>query len=340
VEADGLPAELVSDDSHTFGAAEGTQPELAAQRLQLRLRLISMVMVLGIDIGGTGSRARLCADGEIVAESEAASASIPATGQVRAEAALDELLAGLPLSGATRLDAICVGTAGLSVPGAAEFLHAKLSPLCAAVEIVSDAMLVLPAAGLDAGVAVICGTGSVAVGTYRGRMAQAGGWGYLLGDEGGGYWVVREAFRVLLSRRDRDQPQGDLGARLLTATGAGDLAELQRFYYQEPHLPRQWARHASQVTDSTDPAAEDIVARAAAAAAVLAVTTIDRLAGPSTLPVVLAGGLSGSPIFADAARSAVTSALPATEFHVLDGQPVAGAVRLARRAASREGADA
>jgi len=35
-----------------------------------------MVMVLGIDIGGTGSRALLCADGEIVAESESGSAAL------------------------------------------------------------------------------------------------------------------------------------------------------------------------------------------------------------------------------------------------------------------------
>jgi glucosamine kinase len=299
-----------------------------------------MIMVLGIDIGGTGSRARLCADGEIVAESEAGSASIPAVGQARAEAALEELFAGLPLNGITRLDAICAGTAGLSVPGAAEFLYAKLSPLCAAVEIVNDAMLLLPAAGLDDGVAVICGTGSAAVGAYRGRTAQVGGWGYLLGDEGSGYWVVREALRVLLSRRDRGQPQGDLGARLLTATGASDLAELQRSYYQQPHLPRQWARHATQVTDSTDPAAEDIVARAAAAVAALAVTTVERLAGPAALPVVLGGGLSGSTVFADAVRHAVLAVLPGTEFHVLAGQPVAGAVRLASRAAGRQGADA
>jgi glucosamine kinase len=299
-----------------------------------------MVMVLGIDIGGTGSRALLCADGEVIAESEAGSASIPAVGQAGAEAALDELLAGLPLRGAARLDAVCAGSAGLSVPGAAEFLQARLSPLAAAVEIVSDAMLVLPAAGLGDGAAVICGTGSVGVGVYQGRTVQVGGWGYLLGDEGGGYWVVREALRVLLSRRDRGQPPGDLGTQLLTATGAGDLAELQRSYYQQPHLPRQWAAHARHVVDSTDPAAEEIVARAAVAVALLVETTLDQLAAPDVLPVALGGGLSRSAAFADAARRAVSTALPGTELHVLADPPVAGAVRLARQAASRAGAGA
>src|ERR1700761_5219684 len=276
-----------------------------------------MVMVLGIDIGGTGSRARLCADGEVVAESEAGSASIPAVGRAGAETALDELPAGLPLSGSVPLDAVCAGTAGLSVPGVRDFLSAKLSPLGGTVEIVSDVMLVLSAAGLDDGVGVICGTGSDAV---------------------GGYWIVREAVRVLLSRRDRGQPLGDLGMRLLTASETGDLAELQRSYYQQPHLPRQWAAPARLVIDSTDPAAGDIVARAAAALAALAVTTVERFAGPATLPVVLAGGLSGSTALADAVRRAVTVALPGTEFHVLAQPPVAGAVHLARRAAGKEAA--
>jgi N-acetylglucosamine kinase-like BadF-type ATPase len=151
--------------------------------------------------------------GEVAAENEAASATLAAAGYERAGAALEELLAGLPLDRSVPLDAICAGSAGLSIPGAAEFLRERLSPLARAgtIVIVSDAMLALAAAGVDEGVAVICGTGSVAVGSYRDRAAQAGGWGYLLGDEGGGYWIVREAIRVLLRRRDCRQPLSDLG---------------------------------------------------------------------------------------------------------------------------------
>jgi N-acetylglucosamine kinase-like BadF-type ATPase len=290
--------------------------------------------LLGIDIGGTRSRARLRTGAQIIAESQGPSASLPAAGRGQAEAALRGLLDDLKLDPTQQLDAICVGSAGLSVPGAREFLHEQLAPLTrpGALAIVTDVQLVLPAAGLTEGVAVICGTGSVAVGSHGGRTVQVGGWGFLLGDEGGGYWVVREALRVLLDRRDHGVAPGPLGDQLLASTGARDLAALHRFVYQQPHRPASWARHASLVLDSADPAAAAIAARAADAAASLAAAAVKELDSPRGLPVVLAGGLLGNDAFQHAARQAVAQALPKAEVTVLADEPVAGAIRLARQA--------
>jgi N-acetylglucosamine kinase-like BadF-type ATPase len=289
--------------------------------------------LLGIDIGGTRSRARLCT-GQITTESQGPGASLPAAGRDQAGAALAGLLNDLKLDQTQQLDAICVGSAGLSVPGAREFLNEQLAPLTrpGALTVVTDVQLVLPAAGLTEGVAVVCGTGSVAVGRHDGRTVQVGGWGFLLGDEGGGYWVVREALRVLLDRRDHDEPDGQLGKDLMAATGAEDLAALHRLVYQQPHRPSDWARHASLVLDSADPAAAAIAARAADAAASLAAAAVRELESPRTLPVVLAGGLLGNAAFRHAARQAVAQALPKAEVTVLADEPVAGAIRLARLA--------
>jgi glucosamine kinase len=281
----------------------------------------------------------LCAGGHTAAESEAPSASLTAAGLDAAKTALAALLAGLRLDPGDPVDAVCAGSAGLSVPGTRQFLRDQLTPLTrpGSVTIVSDATLVLPAAGLDAGVAVICGTGSVAVGSHGDRTVQVGGWGYLLGDEGGGYWIVREALRVLLARRDRSCPAGELGDRLLSATGLDDVTMVQRRYYEQPHLPRHWARYARLVLDSADPAAADIAARAADAVAALAGAAIRKLDPSAGLPVVLAGGLVGNAAFRQAARGAVGRALPGTDVRVLAGEPVAGAVELAGRAAGRGG---
>ena len=289
--------------------------------------------LLGIDIGGTRSRARLCTDGRITAETEGPSASLPAAGRDSAEAALTGLLDDLKLDQTQPLDAICVGSAGLSVPGAREFLHGRLAPLTRTgqVTIVTDVQLVLPAAGLTSGIAVICGTGSVAVGSGNGRTVQVGGWGYLLGDEGGGYWVVREALRVLLDRRDHDGPPGQLGKELLAATGCDDLAALHRLVYEPPHRPSGWARHAGLVLDSADPAAAAIAARAADAVAALAAAAAKELDPPVSLPVVLAGGLLGHAAFRRAASEAVARTLPQADVTVLADEPVAGAVRLIQR---------
>jgi glucosamine kinase len=295
--------------------------------------------LLGIDIGGTKSRARVCTGGQLTAESHGPSASLPAAGRDRAQAALTALLDDLKLDETRKLDAVCAGSAGLSVPGAQEFLHEQLAPLTrnGQVTIVTDIQLVLPAAGLAEGVAVICGTGSVAVGSRHGRTVQIGGWGFLLGDEGGGYWVVREALRVLLDRRDHSAPPGPLGDQLLAAAGAADPAELHRLVYEQPHRPSDWARHAGLVLGNADPAAAAIAARAADAVAGLAATAAGELDPAGHLPVVLAGGLLGNPGFRDAACQAVAGALPRTEVSVLADEPVAGAIRLAQQALLRCG---
>ena len=73
-----------------------------------------MSRVLGLDIGATGSRAQLCVDGEVVAESKAASASVVAVGEASAKAALTDVLSQLPLDPQDPLDAVCAGSAGVS----------------------------------------------------------------------------------------------------------------------------------------------------------------------------------------------------------------------------------
>ena len=291
--------------------------------------------LVGIDIGGSGSRARLWERGRVAAESEGPSASLPAAGADAAEAALEAVLAGLGLDPAQPVDAVCVGSAGLSVPGVSEFLRERLAPQARSgvVVTVSDAMLVLPAAGLDAGIAVICGTGSVAVGTFRERALQVGGWGYLLGDEGGGYWIVREALRTLMLRREQGRFLGELAGEMQTATGSVDIAELQRCYYAQPHVPRDWAGLARLVLESADPAAADIAGRAADAAAALAAEAARLLDPPGRFPLVLAGGLMANTSFRHAVADRVAKTLSLADVRVLEDAPVAGAIRLAGLAA-------
>jgi len=295
-----------------------------------------MSRVLGLDIGGTRSRAQLCADGEVLADVAAASASLTAVGAAGAKAALADLMAQLPLPPGERLDAICAGSAGISAPGARQFLIEHLGPLArpGRLVIVRDAMLALPAAGLDDGIALICGTGSVAIGRHAGTEVQAGGWGYLLGDEGSGYWVARAAVRAVLDRRDRGLPLGDLGARLLAATETSQVGELHEQFYERPH-PRHWARYAPLVLGCGDPAAARITAEAAGALAALAAAAADRLGAPPGLPVVLAGGLFAQAALEEVVRAAIAETRPGTAVRRLTSAPVTGAVRLAEAAAER-----
>ncbi len=295
-----------------------------------------MTTVLGLDIGGTHSRARLERDGAVVGEANGPSASLAAAGRDRAGEAVRALLRELALGPGASLDAVCVGTAGTGASESDAFFVELLSPLTRGgrVLVVNDARIVLAAGGLTEGIACIAGTGSIAVGVAADREERAGGWGYLLGDEGSGYWVVREALRELALRQDTHSPLGPLGAAVMGATRCPDMASLMQRWYDRPS-PDEWAALAPLVLDRGDRFGEEIAERTAQALASAISAVHVRLGGPPGLPVVLAGGLVAQhqDVAARTVRT-VQSRLPDADVRVLREPPVAGAVRLALQAAS------
>jgi len=83
-----------------------------------------------------------------------------------------------------------------------------------------------------AGIIVIAGTGSIAFGRNAvGRTARAGGWGYVLGDEGGGFDIARQALRAALQYEEGWGPETSLHNLLTGALGASSAnGVLHRFY--------------------------------------------------------------------------------------------------------------
>jgi N-acetylglucosamine kinase-like BadF-type ATPase len=294
-------------------------------------------LVVGVDVGGTSSRALLARGEEVLASAAGPTASISASGAETArgslQALLRELVAG---SDGTAVDAVCLGTAGSGSADMEALLRSAVAEVLGdpAITVVNDAELVLPAAGLDDGVAVVSGTGVKAVGRLGGRRAAAGGWGYLLGDEGSGYWLVREAVRRVLRRDDAGEDGGPLGAAVLAAAGCREPAGLIDRFHADP-APGGWAAHVPEVLGAPDPAVDEIVRAAGEHLAGWAVEVLRQLDAPPETPVVLAGGvLTGSAAVAGAVRGALVAARPAAPVRVLDGPPVEGALRLAVRAAS------
>lgn len=82
------------------------------------------------------------------------------------------------------------------------------------------------------GVVVIAGTGTIAYGeNARGRTETASGWGYLLGDEGGGFWIARQAIAAACRGHDGRGERTALEGLLLEAAGVDGLWELHRLIY-------------------------------------------------------------------------------------------------------------
>ena len=153
----------------------------------------------------------------------------------------------------------------------------------------------------DRGVAVCAGTGAVCVGMNGAhRTARSDGWGYLLGDEGGGYWIGAAALRTLLRRHDGRGRRGrGLEQAMLAALGGIGAPEILDWVYDAPAAVDRIAGLAPVVlaaAASGEPAAAAIVNQAGVRLGRAACAVIRRLELVcETFPLVTLGGLFRSP---------------------------------------------
>jgi N-acetylglucosamine kinase-like BadF-type ATPase len=141
--------------------------------------------------------------------------------------------------------------------------------------ITNDAVIaLLGATAGEPGVIAIAGTGSIAYGcNSEGRTARAGGWGYIFGDEGGAFDIVRQAVRASL-RKDEGWGQATaLREALLEATGASDMNDLLHRFYTPAYPRPRIASYAAVVDEAArngDGVAREILQNAGQALATYA----------------------------------------------------------------------
>ena len=87
------------------------------------------------------------------------------------------------------------------------------------------------AAALDHGdgIVVNAGSGSSVTGRRGERIERAGGWGHILGDTGGGYFLSIEALRLILREYDLHRGEMQFSAKILHALSLNNLDELVRW---------------------------------------------------------------------------------------------------------------
>lgn len=200
----------------------------------------------GVDLGGT--KVHLAAE-DLDTGRRLLDVVLPNTGWTgMADDQRAETLAGLVRSRIRPLGVIVGLVAGVHGSDSEQQrtqLTAALRPLCAGAEVVNDSELLVPAAGLDEGIGVVAGTGSVATGRRPdGVVVRAGGWGWAVGDYGGALGLVRDACRAVLA--DHDYGREDrLSGLLLDALGVLSPGELGSVLIRRD--PREWAMAASVV---------------------------------------------------------------------------------------------
>lgn len=163
----------------------------------------NLPIVVGVDAGGTHSRARVAnARGDILGAGEAGPGN-PHVGGM--DAARREILTAIQRAcddakiEKQNLACACLGAAGVSRPDErAEWTTWATQHIAPRIVICNDGEILIAAGSPENwGVALIAGTGSSAWGKTRdGRLARAGGWGWLFGDEGSGFELARQALRA------------------------------------------------------------------------------------------------------------------------------------------------
>ena len=104
----------------------------------------------------------------------------------------------------------------------------------------------------EPGIIIIAGTGSMAFGRNQsGRTARAGGWGYIFGDEGGAFDIVRRALRAILQAEEGWGPVSDLSPLLLGATKCTSANQLLHYFYRD-HPRQRIAALAPLVTEAAE----------------------------------------------------------------------------------------
>ena len=221
------------------------------------------MLVIGADLGGTGARAALALDGQVIAETSVDGV----TDRVAAvEGLVRELLARTQRA---RVDAVAVGATGYFMRGQA--LREQVPPMmfrtfgARTVLLCSDMLSSYAGAlGLSPGAVIAAGTGAVALGSdLHGTWSRVDGWGYLVGDCGGGGWIGRTALQAALRAAD-GRPGGS--AALLSALRKhfGDETKLVAELAEREDRAGMMAGFVPHVEKAGDEISQGILAQAGA----------------------------------------------------------------------------
>lgn len=252
---------------------------------------------IGIDGGGTKTLAVVVnAQGQERGRGLAASANHNTVGLEQAisnirhaaEQAAQAAGCSLPLSAAW------IGLAGIDYARDRAAFAPHLQPLAANVHLTNDAELVLSALD-NAGVALIAGTGSIALGRdAHGKIKRVGGWGYIFGDEGSGYDIGCRCLRAAVRAFDGRGPASSLLSLILSHWQLQNASDLIGKVYasKDRALVASLSALAFNAARAGDAVAADIVQQTARELALTALAASDSVYAPGeALSLAMGGGL-------------------------------------------------
>jgi N-acetylglucosamine kinase-like BadF-type ATPase len=297
---------------------------------------VSTPLGLGIDAGGTQTRWALAGAGGAIA-AEGAVRGISAS-QMRTDAlreALAELAAAVvPEGQPAKIHAGLTGL-GNDLDTLRALIAAPFGLAPAAVAVTSDMEIAyLDVFAPGEGYLVYAGTGSMgAFIDAHGALHRAGGRGVILDDAGAGFWIAREALRLVWRAEDENPGAwrgSPLAAQLFGQLGGSDWAHSRDFIYGRERGDVGGLAIAVARAADADPAARGILEAAGRELARLALAMIQRY---GARPVALAGRAAQlHPLIGESMRAALPQGTP---FAITTCRGHHAAARLALREAAR-----
>jgi glucosamine kinase len=295
-------------------------------------------LVVGIDAGGSKTRAfAVDRDGAVIGRGAGGGANLLSSPDPAGSiaAALAESLGG------AKPEAVVLSCSGGDRPADREKGRAILTQLvgpAVRIDVTHDAIAALYAGNpAGCGVVLISGTGSIAFGRNdEGEERRAGGWGYLIGDEGSAVWLGLEGLRAAAHHADGRGAGTAITAHVLRELGVQSFMEVIPQLYGRPHpAPAILAamRALGRAAAEADAIAVSIVQRGAHALARAASVVAAELRLEDG-PIYLAGGAFESlPSLERAVRGELLRMTPRATVEPVSEEPAMGAARLAMRLA-------
>jgi N-acetylglucosamine kinase-like BadF-type ATPase len=295
--------------------------------------------VLGIDAGGTKTVCMLADDrGRVIAEARGAGANLHAAGELAVEKVLHEVMEAAIGDRPIAPAAICLGIAGVDRDDEAQTVRAIMRRIGykSRIVVVNDALIALVSGAQDdPAIVIIAGTGSIVYGrNAAGEAARAGGWGHMIGDEGSGYWIGREALAAVMRGSDGRGPATALTAEILAYFNVADVSRLPAIVYDR-EMPRMSVAAlgpiVQRVVADGDAVATRILERAADELVLGARSVTARLEMRGhSFTFHLAGGVFRVvPWLAEELPRRLVEVAPRSQTRVLGEEPAMGAVWLA-----------
>jgi N-acetylglucosamine kinase-like BadF-type ATPase len=295
--------------------------------------------VLGIDAGGTKTVCLLADErGSILSRGRGAGANLHAAGAQAVEQVLRDVVSEAIGDRGIVPAAICLGIAGVDREDEARTVRDVMRRIApqSRVLVVNDALIALVAGAKDApGIVIIAGTGSIAYGrNAAGDAARAGGRGHMIGDEGSGYWIGREALAAVMRASDGRGPATGLTREIFTHFNVDDASRLPRIVYDR-EMPRMRVAAlgpiVQRVAEQGDAVTTRILERAADELVLAARSVAAQLEmRGDEFTIYLAGGVFRVvPWLAKELPRRLAEVAPRCQVQILDEEPAVGAVWLA-----------